>query len=120
MGTIPHAFERLNVYPGRLPNAQTLTHDDSVGRFYLRLSVQDKPGVLASITEVFEEAGVSIQGFRQQETDEGAKEVPIVITTHATQRQNVARAAAEIDKLPEVNKPTVIWPIFDRPEEFGE
>ena len=116
MGTIPHAFERLNVYPGSLPTAKTLSHDDMVSRFYLRFTVQDKPGVLAGITETLGDHGVSIQGLRQEETDTNE----IVVTTHETTRKALTQAVAEIDALPTVRGATVVWPIFDRPEEFGE
>ena len=116
MGTIPHAFERLNVYPGTLPPSRTLSHEDAVSRFYLRFAVKDKPGVLAGITETLGEHGVSIQGVRQHESDTAA----IVLTTHTTTRSAVAKAVAEIDKQPHVIAGTVVWPIFDRPEEFAD
>ncbi|HEX8323901.1 MAG TPA: homoserine dehydrogenase [Tepidisphaeraceae bacterium] len=119
MGTIPHAFERLNVYPGALPPARTLSHDDFVSRFYLRMSVQDQPGVLARITDTLGRHGVSLQGVQQRETHAGIS-VPIVVTTHETPRRAVAAAVAEIDRQPHVDAGTVVWPIFDRPAEFGE
>jgi homoserine dehydrogenase len=58
------------------------------GRFYLRLNVADRPGVLAKIAGVLGEHSISIASVIQHETEEEAVEkgdgvVPLVIMTHS-------------------------------------
>jgi homoserine dehydrogenase len=58
--------------------------------FYLRMSLIDKPGVLAKIATVLGDAGVSIDRMRQYgHTDPHA---PVLIVTHKTARDALDRA----------------------------
>ncbi len=72
---------------------------DAIGRAYVRLLVRDEPGVIASISEVLAEAGVSIDSFLQKPV-EGAGGVPIVLTTHVAPEATIARAVAAMAALP--------------------
>jgi len=64
-------------------------------RYYLRMSVDDRPGVLAHIAGALAEAGVSIASVIQREVDaEGAAE--IVIMTHIAAEADVRAALARI------------------------
>ncbi len=68
------------------------------GRYYLRLTTQDHPGVLGKLCTILGTHGVSIASCIQknQETDEP---VHIVMMTHETVESSVMAALAEIDKL---------------------
>lgn len=63
------------------------------GPYYLRLQVLDQPGVMAGITVILGEAGVSIDSIIQRGRDPG-EAVPIVILTHDTS-EGVMMAALE-------------------------
>ena len=70
----------------------------AVGKAYLRVMVQDQPGVIAAISETLAECGVSIDSFLQKPV-EGAGGVPIVLVTHATPESNLLDAISRIEKL---------------------
>lgn len=69
-----------------------------VGKAYLRLLVQDKPGVIAAVSETLAECGVSIDSFLQKPVED-AGGVPIVLTTHATPESVLMDAINRIERL---------------------
>jgi homoserine dehydrogenase len=71
-------------------------------RYYLRMRVVDKPGVLADITRVFADLGISIEAMVQKEPHEGEEQVDIIMLTHLTLEKNVNAAIARIESLPVV------------------
>jgi len=67
--------------------------------YYLRMRVQDKPGVLADITRILAESKISIDAMVQKEPGEGESRVDIVMLTHRAVEKNVNKAMAKIEKL---------------------
>ena len=64
--------------------------------YYLRMTLQDKPGALAKIAAVLGDAGISINRMRQYDHEgDGA---PVLIVTHRTSRDALDRALAAMDK----------------------
>ncbi|MCI2398592.1 homoserine dehydrogenase [Aliiroseovarius subalbicans] len=63
--------------------------------YYLRLSLQDKPGALAKVAAVLGEAGVSINRMRQHGHDD--KTAPVTIVSHKTTRDNLDVAIAGLE-----------------------
>ena len=118
LGTIPHAFERLNVFPGSLPPAQVLPVEQSQSRFYLRATAANEPGVFAQITQTLGKNNISLAGVFQQEAEDDAEFVPVVVTTHAATHHEMRAALKQIDALPTVKPATVCLPILEQPEEF--
>jgi homoserine dehydrogenase len=70
--------------------------------YYLRLRVHDKPGVLADVTRVLADSGISIDAMVQKEPPEGEEQVDIIMLTHLTIEKNVDAAIASIEQLPVV------------------
>ena len=68
-----------------------------VSKFYLRLEVKDRPGVLAAIAQIFGECQVSIAGVKQKEAT--GKEAELVILTHEVRESAMQRAVADVRKL---------------------
>ncbi|MBS0208321.1 MAG: homoserine dehydrogenase [Planctomycetes bacterium] len=69
-------------------------------RYYLRFSVDDRPGVLSEITGVLGNHGISIASVIQHEpSPSDAAVVPLVIITHTTTEGATQQALAEIDRL---------------------
>jgi homoserine dehydrogenase len=66
-------------------------------QFYLRLDVKDQPGVLASITKVFGDCGVSISAVTQKEAT--GESVELVIFTHEVAEADFQRAVTSIRAL---------------------
>jgi homoserine dehydrogenase len=77
---------------------------DLVSRYYIRLEVADKPGVLAGIARAFGDNAVSIASVIQKETDEVAQEAELVVMTHAAREAAVQASISRIKKLPDVRQ----------------
>jgi len=67
--------------------------------YYLRLRVQDEPGVLADITRVLADERISIDAMIQKEPSEGEDETDLVLLTHLTREKSVDAAIARLEKL---------------------
>ncbi|MEE8193919.1 MAG: homoserine dehydrogenase [Dehalococcoidales bacterium] len=74
-----------------------------VTRYYIRMNVADRAGVLAQISRVLGDHGISISSVIQKEADELAQTAEIVIMTHPAQEKALLRALAELEHL-EVTK----------------
>jgi homoserine dehydrogenase len=70
------------------------------GRFYLRLNVEDRPGVMADITHVLAQHDISIASVIQHETEEeNCRTVPLVIMTHVASEGAMTEALDAINAL---------------------
>jgi homoserine dehydrogenase len=70
--------------------------------YYLRLRVADEPGVLADITRILADAGISIDAVLQREPADGEQQTDIVLLTHVTVEQRCNDAIDRIEALPTV------------------
>ncbi|MFZ1546463.1 MAG: homoserine dehydrogenase [Candidatus Nitrotoga sp.] len=69
---------------------------------YMRLRVQDEPGVLADITRVLADEQISIDALTQIEPSEGEDEADLILLTHLTREKRANAAIARLEKLPVV------------------
>ena len=83
-----------------LPMAEVVTG------YYLRIRVADEAGVLARITGILANAGISIDAILQREADEvggeGSTQTDLIILTHDTREGDLDAALAQIQPLPTV------------------
>ncbi len=91
-----HLAQGISDSMGRLPDATIRPIDESLSAFYLRLDVEDRPGVLAAVATVFGEHGVSIRLMEQEGTGEGAK---IVFITHEAREKDLHRTLVGLEDL---------------------
>jgi homoserine dehydrogenase len=83
-------------------------------RFYLRLLVADKPGVLADVTRILADEQISISSVVQHEAPEGnGATVPLVIVTHYAETGRFKFALAKINRLTSVAAPAVYFSMGD-------
>jgi homoserine dehydrogenase len=83
-----------------------------VSRFYLRVSVADRPGVLARIAAILGKQSISIASVIQVETEEATKgNAELVITTHATPGGSLASAVRQIEALDVVTEGGNVLPM---------
>jgi homoserine dehydrogenase len=75
-------------------------------RYYLRLSLLDRPGMLGRITSVLGQYGISIASCLQKEARAG-EQVPLVIVTHDARERDVNEAMVAINGLEGVGSQTV-------------
>jgi homoserine dehydrogenase len=81
--------------------------DEIQSAHYLRVMVQDRPGVLAQVAGALGQHGISIASVIQKERS-GVSAVPIVMMTHEARERDMRRAIEEIDRLAVVAGPTVV------------
>ena len=81
---------------------------EAVSRFYLRLSVADRPGVLAKVAAVLARNRIGISSVFQPEGHEGDS-VPLILMIHDAPNRAMSRALAQIGRLPVVKaKPMML------------
>jgi homoserine dehydrogenase len=68
-------------------------------RYYIRVEVTDKPGVLAGIARAFGDNDVSIASVIQKETEEDSSAAELVIVTHAAREQALQTAMSQVEGL---------------------
>jgi len=93
---------------------ETLPIADIECEYYLRFMVQDKPGVIASITSVLADHRISLEALSQKERH-ATQAVPIVMLTHETTEGNLQAAISRITSLANVEEDVLIL----RKESFG-
>lgn len=77
------------------------------GAYYLRLMVLDRPGVIADVTGVLRDNGVSLESMIQRGRAPG-EAVPVVLTTHACRESAMRAALARIAALEAVLEPPAL------------
>ena len=92
---VPH----LAFQPDALSNTPILPMEEVQTAYYLRLLATDKPGVLAEVTRILGESGISIEAILQKEPLSGAIEVPIIILTHSIRERQMNTAIRQIEAL---------------------
>ena len=97
-----HRVPHLAFQPDQLSSTPILPMGEVETSYYLRLRVQDRPGVLADITRILADLQISIDAMVQKEPHEGEDQVDIIMLTHLTVEKNVNAAIAKIEKLPVV------------------
>jgi homoserine dehydrogenase len=82
--------------------------DEIVSRYYVRLNVVDRPGVLARISAILAEGNIGISSVIQPEGHEG-ESVPLILMIHDAPNAGLRRALERISKLPPVKSPPVMF-----------
>ncbi|WP_174502398.1 homoserine dehydrogenase [Acidiphilium sp. C61] len=77
------------------------------GAYCLRLMVLDQPGVIADVTAVLRDHGISLETMLQRGRSPGDV-VPVVIITHETGEAAMAAALVQIAALPAVQEPPAL------------
>jgi homoserine dehydrogenase len=67
--------------------------------YYLRMRVEDKPGVLADITRILADREISIDAMIQKEPSEGEEQTDIILLTHKCIEKQVVASIAGIEAL---------------------
>jgi homoserine dehydrogenase len=110
VGRTAITFRTLELWSNREARVSPAPNDAARAKFYLRVTVEDHPGVLAQVATVLGKHGISIASVLQREPLETQGIVPLVIMTHETSEGDAARASEEIDRLPAVRGETVrMW-----------
>jgi len=92
---VPH----LAFQPNQLADLKILPIDEVQTSYYLRMRVQDKPGVLADITRILADEQISIDAVIQKEPGEGEDQTDLIMLTHETREKRIKAAIAKIEAL---------------------
>ena len=114
-GWYPKAFAQMRLTPDLHEPATIIDAAAIESRFYLRVTALDVPGVMAKITRILGEKGISLSAVLQHEAAAG-RFVPVVVTTHAAKQGSVRAAVREIAALDEIQGEPVVIRIVDIPE----
>ncbi len=94
-----HRVPHLAFQPDELSSVPVLPIEEINSSYYLRMRVADETGVLAEITRILAEGGISIDAMLQKESREGEPQTDIIILTHITREKHVNAAIAKIEAL---------------------
>lgn len=67
------------------------------GSYYVRLSVLDRPGAMASITKRMGDRGVSLESIVQRKPSGSDGAAPVVLVTHETTEESIRKALEAIE-----------------------
>ncbi len=95
LNRVPH----LAFQPNAMADLKILPMDEVVTSYYLRLRVQDKPGVLADITRILADEQISIDAVIQKEPGEGEDQTDLIMLTHQTREKRINAAIVKIEAL---------------------
>jgi len=96
---VPH----LAFQPEAIVDIPVLPSDAIKTSYYLRLTADDKPGVLADVSRILAAHQISIEALIQKEPPKGESSVPIIMLTQQTLEKEMNAAIAEIEALPTVS-----------------
>ncbi|MDH4464374.1 MAG: homoserine dehydrogenase [Acidovorax sp.] len=106
---VPHLAFQPQTLSDAMDALPVLPMSEVVTSYYLRLSVADQAGVLAKVTGLLAEAGVSIDAVLQREADEvggeGSTQTDLIILTHDTREGTMDAVIAQMQALPTVLAP---------------
>ncbi|MBK7745311.1 MAG: homoserine dehydrogenase [Betaproteobacteria bacterium] len=102
-----HRVPHLAFQPDQLSDTPFLPMAEVETGYYLRMRVDDKPGVLADITRILADRDISIDAMIQKEPSEGEAQTDIILLTHRTREKNVVAALGAIESLPTVAGPVI-------------
>ena len=115
-GWYPQAFSKSHLWcDGDLP-PRLLDPQELVSRFYLRLSAMDVPGVMAKVSGILGDAGISLDALSQHEVASG-QFVPVVIITHQARQGSLFEALEKVEKLDVIDGKPVCIRIVDIPQD---
>jgi homoserine dehydrogenase len=115
VGRAQRTFATLRLWSGN-GTGVTLRPAAAVrSRFYLRLVVEDRPGVLAEVAGELAQHQISISSVIQHEAPEEheGEKVVLVIMTHTAPTGGFRQALSGVDRLACVVPPSVYYPVGD-------
>ncbi len=102
---VPH----LAFQPHELVDTPILPVEAVLTAYYLRLQANDKPGVLADVTRILSENGISIEAILQKPAQDNheAGTVPVILITKPVVEREMNRAIGGLEALTDIVAPVV-------------
>ena len=118
IGRAQLTFSCLDLWRDESPFELVPLHE-TTSRYFLRLTVEDRPNVMAEVTGVLGRHGISLSTVIQPESPEvddssaAIPRVPLIIMTHRTSTGCLAAAERELDQLAAVHSPRMVLAVAD-------
>jgi homoserine dehydrogenase len=98
---VPH----LAFQPDQMHDDVVLPVTEIETSYYLRMRAFDRPGVLAEVTRILADLGISIEAMLQREPEAGEERVDVIMLTHQTIERQIDQAIAKIEALDSISGP---------------
>lgn len=99
----------------RLSDSPILPMSEVESAYYLRITAQDKAGVLSDITEILGDLNINIEAIIQKEprgADAESSRVPVIILTHEVREGLMMDAITRIESLEAVTEKVMLVRVF--------
>ncbi|MEQ1635573.1 MAG: homoserine dehydrogenase [Methylococcales bacterium] len=96
---VPH----LAFQPDAIVEQPVLSSEQFTTAYYLRLTAEDKPGVLAEVTKILAIHQISIEAIIQKEPQPDKTTLPVIMLTQKTLEKEMNAAIAEIEALQSIS-----------------
>lgn len=83
----------------QLQNLDVMAIDEIVSAYYLRMTANDNPGVLAKVASIMSDLGINIESVMQKESELENGNIPLVMLTHEVQEKQINSAIEQIEAL---------------------
>jgi homoserine dehydrogenase len=115
VGRAQRTFQTLRLWSGDRADIMLRPSATVRSRFYLRLLVADRLGVMADVTRTLADNFISIASVVQHEAldEHEGDTVPLVIMTHTALTEQFRAAVAQLDRLRSITAPSVYYPVGD-------
>jgi homoserine dehydrogenase len=97
-----------------LPAADLVPPEETYSRYYFRLLVEDKPGVMRDVAAIFADNNISINQVLQKGQ---SRIVPLVFMTHKTKTLDIQNAARKIAGCGFINAEPVYFRVLPLPDD---
>lgn len=98
---VPH----LAFQASAIADIPVLAREDITSAYYLRMLAEDKPGVLADVTRILADQGISIEAILQKEAGAGETRLPIILLTQRVREKDMDAATNHIEALAAIHGP---------------
>jgi homoserine dehydrogenase len=96
---VPH----LAFQPDQIVDIPILPSSEIYTAYYLRMRVEDRPGVMAEITRIMGDKAISIEAILQKEPEAGVTRATIIMLTQKIREQQMVEAIEAITRLDSVH-----------------
>ena len=93
--TVPY----LGVSADRMLDLPVISIEDITSAYYLRITAEDNPGVLAQVSSILSGLGINIESVMQKESEQEHQTIPLVLLTHEVKEKQINLAIKQIEAL---------------------
>ncbi len=94
-----HAVPPLGFKAEQIKPMPVLAIEDVASAYYLRMTAEDHPGVLAKVASIMSDLGINIESVMQKENEREGETIPLVMLTHTVKERQINAAIEQIEAL---------------------